>query len=320
MEPYFEIRDNPTRLTPEHGIWEIYTEDGTDFFIVPAKDNFYEGCLIDALANTLSLSEAQVLNAERNAAPIPDIVRDYVDGIGNLSKAVVVACDGSFCDKSYTWGTGLLFLKSGSCLAKGGPFRSSETFRISSNFNWQHVRSSSIELLALHSGLQTSTEIGISWRRNFPASQQKEWVSLAHHLILIVDAMKPLQKLLSLGADGYFEKDAFDSLEGSLSNDIDECICHAIAAEISRAVAVFQRVTIMHRDSLPGLYWKRTGMASWQGRHWIPDRLVEAARLWRRDIVRFQDTQPRHAAFKVRYESRSRSSNELQSVTFSFPW
>ena len=74
MEPYFEIRDNPTRLVPEDGLWEIRTEDGPDFFTVPAKANFYKRCLIDALTNTLSLSEAQVLNAERNAAPIPDIL------------------------------------------------------------------------------------------------------------------------------------------------------------------------------------------------------------------------------------------------------
>ena len=115
--------------------------------------------------------------------------------------------------------------------------------------------------------------------------------------------------------DGKGDKDFFD---------IDDRICHSIAAEISRAIAVFQRVTIMHRENLPRLYHEGSGMACWQGPHWLPHRLADRARLVRKDIVCFPDVEERHADFKVRNISRSRNmwdrSNELQSVTFSFPW
>ena len=187
MQTWFEIHDNPTCLVPHLGIWEIHTEDGQDFFTVPAQDDFYQRCKDVALMNIRSLSELQVLSAEMNQAPIPDSIRDYVAGLGSLRKAVLVACDGSFCDKTYTWGSGVVFLKSGQCIAKGGDFNSSSKFHISPKFNRLHVRPSSIELLALLEGLQASTEIGIAWRTDFSSSEQKEWVSLASHLILIVD-------------------------------------------------------------------------------------------------------------------------------------
>ena len=152
----------------------------------------------------------------------------------------------------------------------------------------------------------------------FPSSEQKEGVSLASHSIWILDMMKPIETLIHLGTDRY------DSSRSSLCSDIDECICHAIAAELSRAVAVFQRVTIMHRENVPGLCKEGTGMASWQGRHWVSHCLADCARLVRNDIVCFPDVEERHADFKVRNVSRSRNmsdrSKELQSVTFSFPW
>ena len=324
MESWFQIHDNLTRLVPQFGIWEIHTEDGTDFFTVPAEENFYQRCTDVALRDILSLSEAQVISAEINQAPIPECIREYVDGSGLLRKAVLVACDGSFCPITQSWATGLVFLQSGQCLAKGGQFKTGETFHIGPNFNRVHVRSSSIELLALHSGLQTSTEVGIVWRSDFSAAQQDEWDSFAAHLILVVDTMKPIESLLHLGDGGYFDKDLFDPLRGALWTDIDDCICHSIAAEISRAIAVFQRVTIMHRENLPRLYHEGSGMACWQGPHWLPHRLADRARLVRKDIVCFPDVEERHADFKVRNVSRSRNmsdrSNELQSVTFSFPW
>ena len=157
MQTWFEIRDNPTSLVPKLGIWEIHTEDGTDFFTVPAEEDFYRSRRTAALSNILRLSEAQVCLAEMNEATIPESIREYVVGAGTLCKAVLVACDGSFCPNTYTWGVGLVFLKSGECFARGGGCKSCEDFYIGPNFNRVHVRSSSIELLALHSGLQTGT-------------------------------------------------------------------------------------------------------------------------------------------------------------------
>lgn len=318
----FEINGNPISLVPGLGIWEILTEDGTDFFTSPAYESFYERCKTAALRNIRDLSESQVCSAEMNQAPVPESTCEYVTGIGNLRKAVLVACDGSFCPETYTWGTGLAFFKSGQCLARRGKFKSWDTFLIGPKFNRLHVRPSSIELLALYSGLITSTQIGIAWRSKFSAARQDEWDSLASHLILVVDTMKSIQTLIDLGDDGYFQKKLYDPLQGALCTDIDECICHSIAAAISRAVAVFQRVTIMHRGKLPGFY--NNGTTSWQGHHWLPDRLAHCARSSRNDMVFFPEEQERHAEFIIRTESRSRSSsdrsNELQSVTFSFPW
>ena len=319
----FDLVENPTRFEQNRlGVWEIRTEDETEFIPVPALASFYHMKVREAvkLQNSQEKIIQDVIESEHEQPAVPPSVIEYAGARHEFRHCLLVACDGSHDKYSQKWGVGVVFLKTGNCLHFGGSFQSPERFFVNPYISSTMIQSSFIELLALFYSLQASFQIGLRWRREAFAKNVYGWAGMAGHLVVVVDTLTSVNNILMLAVDGYFRVEYVNPLlDGQEKQCAEQELLYAIVSILSYAVAVFERVTFVHRNKLPSLYWKDGGMGEWQTGAWFPDQLAKSARDCREDTVDLSDIRKnRWVEFAVK--NKEVVANQLHLVVFSYDW
>ena len=209
----FRIVMNPIRFAENQlGLWQIRTEDGTDFIVVPAASSFYQEKVNEEqrLQHAQKKSLEKIVEAEHQQPAVPHSVIEYVGAQDSIRNCLLVACDGSHSRENQRWGVGIIFLKTGYCLGLGGSLSRRERFWVSPYINNAMIQSSFIELLAVLWSLQASMLIGVRWRRNCVQQGLLGWDGMAGHLVVAVKTTSALNNVLDLAFDGIFTQECFD--------------------------------------------------------------------------------------------------------------
>ena len=93
MHGTFDLVSNPVRFERNQlGVWEICTEDGIDFIVVPAVRSFYDTKVKEAERLQSSQEEVleDVVQAEHEQPVVPHSVREYVGAQNSIRNCLLV--------------------------------------------------------------------------------------------------------------------------------------------------------------------------------------------------------------------------------------
>ena len=135
---------------------------------------------------------------------------------------------------------------------------------------------------------------------------EESWSSFGDHLIIVSDYIYSLHSLISRAKNGEF----FEVIENKpLFKSPSEVLDDNLLIAISTAVAVFQRVTVMHRSLLPSWY-------QWQGSCWPPHTLAHNSS--GNTSIDLQQAWTSCQPFVIK--NIKKAGAQLLSITFSLPW
>ena len=284
------------------GFWEIVTEDGVKFIAVPVH-------LYAASPDSSKIAHEkrdQIWPCIDRAYHIPKNVCDYDRGKVLLaSKAVILACDGAYWHDKREWGVGVFSVTSGTGWSFGGSL--TRQFRLSYQVGLAYTSSTTIEGLALYIAMLTGVETGKRNRASSEMAGEESWASMGDHLIIVSDYVSSLDSVIAWAKDGEFFEKITNETWGLYPNEV---LVQNLVIAISHGVAVFERITIMHRSELPSSY-------AWQQSVWPPHTLAHSSR---GDSTSVDLQKPWKSDQPFVIKNIKKEGSQLKSITFSYPW